>query len=222
MELKRALELHTEYAGSAGIIRVDADDYICLNELNAFFPNKRVDHWLANDATKEFIALIEKTIIPGKSGIIAKRGKRGGTWAHHLIAFEFAMWLSAEFKLKVYQEYIEGRQNKQDWNIKRILAASNYKFMCDSVKADHDPAKPYHFSNEARMLNTIVFGEPSFDRDQATEDQLDAIAWLEGRNGALIDYGLDYSERKSSLTKMYREKYLSKVGRIESASSASE
>ena len=70
MELKRALELRTEYAGSAGVIRVDSQDYVCLNEMAAFFPNKRLDHWLANDTTKDFISLIEKTIIPGKSGII--------------------------------------------------------------------------------------------------------------------------------------------------------
>ena len=212
MELKRALELRTEYAGNAGVIRVDGNDYICLNEMLAFFPQKRLDHWLNNDSTNEFIALVEKSIIPGKSGIIAKRGKGGGTWAHHLIAFELATWLSPEFKLKVYQEYIDGRQTKQDWNIKRILAANEFKLMCEAIKNDHENPKPYHFSNEALMLNEIVFGvREAAVRDSATEQQLDAISWLESRNGAYIELGMGYQERKTVLAGLYNSKYLPKI-----------
>lgn len=203
MELKRALELRTEYAGSAGVIRVDSQDYVCLNEMLAFFPSKRLDDWQRNESTKEFVALIEKTIIPGKSGIIAKRGKGGGTWAHQLIAFELAMWLSPEFKLKVYLEYTKGTQRKENWNIKRIMAANNYKLMCDAIKKDHEEPKPYHFSNEARMINTIAFGIPDFDRGTATEEQLDRISWLESRNGAYMELAMDYQTRKEKLAELY-------------------
>lgn len=212
MELKRALELHTEYAGNTGVIRIDANEYVCLNEMLAFFPNKSMDKWMKSEHTKEYSAAVENEYkLPPNGGIITRRGKNGGTWAHPMIAFEFATWLSPEFKIKVYREYIEGTQNKQDWNIKRILAANNYKLMCESVKASHDPAKPYHFSNEARMINGIVFGEPSFDRSIATEDQLDAVSWLESRNGAYIDLEMPYQERKDRLSKMYQSKFIKSI-----------
>jgi hypothetical protein len=209
MELKRALELHTEYAGSVGVIRVDADDYICLNELNAFFPDQRLDVWQKSDKTKNFIACVETEYkLPPNGGIISKRGRNGGTWAHPMIAFEFATWLSPEFKLKVYREYIEGRQHKQDWNIKRILAANNYKMMTDAIKNDHEKPMPYHYSNEALMLNEIVFGVRDKElRDTATEDQLDAIAKLEQHNATMIILDMDYQKRKEKLKEIHNKLY---------------
>lgn len=206
MELKRALELHTEYAGNAGVIRVDKDEYICLNELNSFFPNKRISDWMRTDETKTFIEIVEKTIIAGKCGIIARRGKSGGTWAHHLIAFEFAMWLSPEFKIKVYQEYINGTQNKKDWNIKRIMAANNYKIMCEAIHNDHEKPCQHHYTNEALMINEIVFGvRESAVRDSASEEILDVISLLESYNAGFIEAGMDYQTRKQTI-KMIHEK----------------
>ncbi len=43
-------------------------------------------------------------------GIISKPGNNGGTYAHSDIAFEFATWLSPEFKLYLIQE-LENLQN---------------------------------------------------------------------------------------------------------------
>lgn len=204
MELKRALELRTEYAGSAGVIRVDSQDYVCLNEMLAFFPGRSMDKWAKADHTKEFVLAVEREFqLPPNGGIIAKRGKSGGTWAHPMIAFEFATWLSPEFKLKVYREYTHGTQRKENWNIKRIMAANNYKLMCEAIKKDHEEPKPYHFSNEARMINTIAFGIPDFDRTTATEEQLDRISWLESRNGAYMELAMGYQTRKAKLTELY-------------------
>lgn len=206
MELRRALELRTEYNGVSGMIKC-SDDYICLNDLNAYFPNKRLRDWLANAQTKELIEKVEQFIIAGKSAIIAKKGKGGGTYAHHLIALDFATWLSVEFKLKIYMEYTAGTQHKQDWTMKRILAADNYKLMCRAIEDKHDPVQVYHFSNEALMLNEIVFGVRDGNvRDTATEQQLDDISWLESRNGAYIELGMDYKTRKRTLTEMYAKK----------------
>jgi hypothetical protein len=204
MELKKALQLHTEYSGMQGIIRVGNDDFICLNEMAAFFPYKSLDKWMKAEHAKEFIAAVESSYqLPPNGGIKTKRGNMGGTWAHPMVAFEFATWLSPEFKIKVYREYIEGTQTKKDWNIKRILASNNYKMMCDSIKSAHDEPKPYHYSNESRMINAIIFSEPSFDRDNANESQLEDISWLESRNGACIDLGMDYQQRKAKLTELY-------------------
>jgi len=205
MELKRALELRAEYGGIIGLIKCD-EDYICLNDLNSYFPNKRIQNWMANSETKELIEAIEKTIITGKSAIITKRGKGGGTYAYHLVALDFAAWLSVEFRIKIYQEYINGTQRKQDWNLKRILAAFNYKIMSTAINNAHDPVKTYHYSNEALMLNEIVFGvRESTSRDTATEEQLNEIAMLEGHNATLIEIGMDYQPRKELLMKLYEK-----------------
>lgn len=207
MDLKKALELRMEYAGIAGAVKVE-DGYVCLNDLNAFFPGKRLDHWLSNGQTQELINAVNKRIqIPGKSGIWAKRGNRGGTYAHHLVALDFAAWLSVEFRLQVYEAYTNGTQHKQDWNIKRIMAANGYKLMCNAIAADHEDPKAYHYSNEALMLNELVFGvREAHVRDTATEAQLDDIAWLESRNGAYIELGMDYATRKETLKRMYAKK----------------
>lgn len=206
MELKRALELHTEYNGIAGIVKCDGE-YICLNDLNVYFPNKHIDDWRRTAQTKELIEEVEKTIIPGKCGIMAKRGKGGGTYAHNIIAMDFAMWLSVEFRVKVYVEYMNGTQRKENWNIQRIMAANNYRLMTRSITDAHEKPMPYHYSNEALMLNEIVFGVREGNvRDTASEKQLDDIAWLEGRNGAYIDLGMDYQTRKERLFEMYKKR----------------
>jgi hypothetical protein len=208
MELKRALELRTEYAGQSGVIRIDSNDYVCLNEMLAFFPSKSMDKWAKAEHTREFISAVEAEYkLPPNGGIIAKRGKSGGTWAHPMIAFEFATWLSPEFKIKVYREYIEGTQRKENWNIKRILAANNYKLMCDAIKNDHETPRPYHFSNEALMINEIIFNvRDGHIRENATEKQLEDISWAEKTNGTLIELGMDYQTRKSKLAEMYAKR----------------
>jgi len=206
MNLSKALQLRTEYGNNIGIIKINDDGYICLNDLASFFPNKRLDNWLANDSTKDFIEALEKTLIPGKSGIIAKKGRNGGTYAHQLIAFKFALWMSPEFEIKVYSEYIEGTQHKKDWNIKRILAANNYKMLVKAAKNAHEQPQSYHYSNDALMINEIVFGVRFGDvRDTATEMELDAVADLEARNATLIDLGMEYQERKEKLKMMFEK-----------------
>lgn len=206
MELKRALELHTEYNGISGMVKCDGD-YICLNDLNEYFPNKRIDVWLKTAQTKELIDTIEKNIIPPKGGIITKRGKGGGTYAHNLIAMDFAMWLSVEFRVKVYLEYTQGTQRKENWNIQRIMAANNFRLMTRAITDAHEKPMPYHYSNEALMLNEIVFGKRDKEaRDNATEEQLDGIAWLESRNGAYIEIGMEYQKRKETLIELFTKK----------------
>lgn len=213
MELKKALELQVQYYGHDGTVRVDENGYICLNDLAAYFPNKRIQNWMDNISTKELIEHVDSFLIHSNSSelksLITKRGRhKSGTYAHELIAMDFAAWLSVEFKLNIYQAFIDGTQRKQDWNIKRILAANNYKLMCEAIKNDHEVPKPYHFSNEALMINEIVFGVRDGNvRETATEEQLDAVSWIETRNGAYIEAGMEYQDRKKLLTRLYQEKY---------------
>ncbi len=72
-------------------------------------------------------------------GIISKAGRYGGTFAHRDIAFEFASWISIEFKLnliKVFQRLKEDENNrlKLEWNLQRTLAKLNYHIHTDAIK----------------------------------------------------------------------------------------
>lgn len=209
MKLQKAFELSIEYMGKCDPIRVDEDGFICLTDMVKYYPKKRLDNWMALKSTSDFIGVLENlnTLDPrdlkgGKSTLLKRvRGKyNGGTYADELVALEFASWLSPEFKVTIYRAYQNGTQNKENWNIKRILASFNYKLMSKAVELDHEEPKHYHYSNEARMINKIVFGKHEKDiRDTATERELDLIAKLEGHNATLIGIGLDYQDRKIKL-----------------------
>ncbi|MCP4321775.1 MAG: KilA-N domain-containing protein [Alteromonadales bacterium] len=228
MRLQEAFTMMVEYLGESHPIKVNQDGMICLNDMALYFPKKTLKNWLRTNETKEFIMVIERFLnssnvrdlkgadlpqlkiddfgsrggIPkGLKSISTRRGKyEGGTYAYHTLALEFATWLSPEFKLNVLLAYENGTQNKKDWNIKRILASFNYKIMSKAIRNDHEEPKHYHYSNEARMLNRIVFGKPDKElRDSATEQELDLIAKLEGHNTTMIELGMDYQERKEKL-----------------------
>lgn len=200
MKLIEAFNISVPINSGTAIIRVDRNGYICLTDMAEFFPGKRIDNWKNNDSTREFIDIVEKTIIPGKQGIINKRGKGGGTWAHDLVAFEFAMWLSPEFKLRVYLEYINGTQHKKNWNMQRQLAAFNHRIMTDAIKAKEEDAESSEYAKENMLINRAVFGiHRTGIRDLATEEELDLVAKLEGENGALIAYGLSFEKREEHI-----------------------
>lgn len=205
MKLQKAFEMRVNYLGINETIRVNEDGYICLTDLNKYYPTKRIRDWEGLKATKEFMLTVEEFLNSEDSrslDLIKKQRGRydGGTYAHELIAFEFATWLSPEFKLKVFLDYQNGTQRKENWNIKRILASFNYKLMSKAVELDHEDPKHYHYSNEAKMINKIVFGKHEKDiRDTATEKELDLIAKLEGHNATLIGIGLGYQDRKVKL-----------------------
>ena len=91
------------------IIQVNQSDYISVTNIarhkNPNEPKGIVKNWTRPKTTIEFLGFLEKLHNPGFKGvefavgIISKQGNTGGTYAHKDIAFEFAAWLSAEFKL---------------------------------------------------------------------------------------------------------------------------
>ena len=99
-----------------------------------------------NDAgTNSFVlppqVWIEKT---NAIGIISKSGRYGGTFAHHDIAFEFASWVSVEFKLYLttdYQRLKVEEQKQLGWSAKRELAKINYRIHTDAIKENLIPAQ---------------------------------------------------------------------------------
>ena len=155
-------------------------------------------------------------------GITSKSGRYGGTFAHKDIAFEFASWISIEFKLyiiKEFQRLKEDETNKQkiEWNIQRTLAKVNYHIHTDAIKEKLIPPAlskeqiNYIYASEADMLNMALFGitakqwrdaNPKLDgnvRDYATIEQLVVLSNLESINSVLINEGQKQPQRLQKL-----------------------
>ena len=150
-------------------------------------------------------------------GIISKSGNNGGTYAVSDIAFEFASWLSPEFKLYLIQEFQrlkknEAYQNKIDWHANRILAKANYLVHTDAVKNYivpilTDKQIKYVYAEEADVLNVALFGmtakewrdsNPNLEgniRDYTDIMHLVILSNLENINSELIKQSLNQSER---------------------------
>ncbi len=101
-------------------------------------------------------------------GIISKAGRYGGTYAHKDIAFEFASWISVEFKLYLIKEFqrLKEHETKQfDWNVKRLLTKVNYRIHTDAVKENLIPLEltseqsQLIYASEADVLNMALFGQ---------------------------------------------------------------
>lgn len=221
---------------------------------NAEFPKDVIKNWMRNRSTIEFLGLWEMmhnpyfkgvdfdtfvneagsnsfVMTPQKwiestqaIGIVSRSGNGGGTFAHKDIAFEFASWLSPEFKLYVitdYQRLKNDESNKlsYDWNIKRLITKTNYKIQTDAIKQNLIPEnvslkhQSITYANEADMLNVALFGVTAKEwkqsnptsngniRDNATISQLIVLANLENLNATFIKEGLPQQERLLRLNK---------------------
>jgi hypothetical protein len=158
-------------------------------------------------------------------GIISKSGRYGGTFAHKDIAFEFASWISIEFKLYVIKEFqrLKADENdrlKLEWNLQRTLAKVNYHIHTDAIKENLIPKElskaqiSLVYANEADLLNMALFGftakqwrdaNPEKEgnvRDYATIEQLVVLSNLESINAVLINQGLSQSERLKQLNQI--------------------
>lgn len=156
-------------------------------------------------------------------GLISKSGRYGGgTYAHKDIAFEFASWLSPEFKLYIIKDYQrlkedEGHRLALDCNVKRILAKANYRIHTDAIKMNLIPPElprvqqGYVYADEADVLNVALFGKTAKQwkqenpgvkgnmRDFASIEQLLVLANLENINALLIEQGVPQQERLEKL-----------------------
>jgi len=158
-------------------------------------------------------------------GIISKAGRYGGTYAHKDIAFEFASWISAEFKLyliKEFQRLKEDEIEKQQlgWDIKRTIAKMNYHIHTDAIKNNLIPPNiaknkiPFVYATEGDLLNVALFGttakqwneeNPKLEgnmRDYSTVEQLVVLANLENLNAQFIKQSLSYEERHLKLNEV--------------------
>ena len=157
-------------------------------------------------------------------GITSKSGRYGGTYAHSDIAFEFASWISPEFKLYIIKDYQrlkadESHAKSLDWNIKREITKSNYRIHTDAIKENLIPnLTPQQiackYASEADLINVALFGQTAKQwrnqhseskgniRDEATIEQLIVLANLESLNAEYIREGISPAERLSKLNKI--------------------
>jgi hypothetical protein len=177
---------------------------------------------------------VEKT---NSLGIIAKAGRYGGTYAHKDIAFEFASWISPQFKIyliKEFQRLKEYEQKQLGWDIKRNLAKINYRIHTNAIKENLLPKELDKneinkiYANEADVLNMALFGITAKDwrnknkkgniREYANISQLVCLSNLENLNAHFINDGLSQPERLKKLNmiaisqmKLLSEEYTTKM-----------
>lgn len=171
---------------------------------------KRIDKYLENDDTKEYIAaLCENPNTPKRGDLIrTKRGHAGGTWLHPDLAVHFARWLDVRFSIwcdRQIRSILVGTHPHHTWQRLRHQAASSFKVMNGMLQLVREQqgkvSKPYHFMNEAKLVNGVLTGEfAGADRESMTVDQLDLLAQVEQRSAVLIGCGLPYVERKKLLS----------------------
>ena len=156
-------------------------------------------------------------------GMVSKSGRYGGgTFAHKDIAFEFASWISPEFKLYIIKDYQRLKDDEShrlalDWNVNRVLAKTNYRIHTDAIKETLIPPelpKEQHrfvYADEADVLNVALFGMTAKQwraanpgvkgniRDFATIEQLLVLVNLESMNALLLQQGKSQEERAQFL-----------------------
>jgi len=159
-------------------------------------------------------------------GIVSKTGRYGGTFAHRDIAFEFASWLSAEFKfylIKEFQRLKEEEQKLIGWSAKRELAKINYHIHTHAIKQNLIPAEltpaqtSIVYANEADVLNVAMFGitakqwreaNPELKgniRDYATINELICLSNMENLNAVFINENIPQPERLIKLNQIARQ-----------------
>lgn len=219
---------------------------------NPYEPKDVVKNWLRLRSTIEFLGLWEQlynpafkgvefdtfkneagsnafTLTPQRwiektnaIGIISRSGRGGGTYAHKDIAFEFASWISPEFKLYVIKDYQrlkldESKRLELGWDTKRELSKINYRIHTDAIKEfliTPELTKQeagYKYATEADILNMALFGKTAKQwrnetgnkklnmRDFASVEQLIVLINLESMNADLIRQGLPAKERVQKL-----------------------
>ena len=234
-------DFQSEYISITDIARYKSDD-----------PTAVIQNWMRNRDVIEFLGLWETlhnsnfkplefegfkiraganafTMSPKKwieatdaIGIVSKSGRYGGTYAHSDIAFEFASWISPEFKLYIIKDYkrLKYEENSRlslNWNLNRELSKLNYRIHTEAIKANLIPPEltsaqiSYTYASEADMLNVVLFGKTAKQwkdenqneigniRDQATIYQLLVLSNMESYNAILIQQGTSQAERMKLL-----------------------
>ena len=190
-------------------------------------PNFKVvefDHFRRQAGLPSFVLSVSEWIEQTNAvGIIVKKGRYGGTYAHKDIAFEFGSAISVPFKLYLIEEFQRLKEEEQKalgWSAKRELAKINYHIHTDAIKANLVPEEidQYHrsliYANEADVLNVALFGMTAKEwrdahpddkgniRDYATINQFICLSNMENLNAVFINEGMPQPERLHKLNQI--------------------
>lgn len=216
------------------------------------YPGYVIQNWLRNKGTISFVGLWESIHNPDFNyiefeaikneaglnsfvltpkrwvkttnaiGIVTKGGRYAATYAHKDIAFEFASWISPEFKLYIIEDYqrLKAGENARlslNWNLNREISKLNYRIHTDAIKEKLIPPLltseqiSYTYASEADLLNTVLFGKTAKQwrddnpkksgniRDNVTLYQLLVLANMESYNAIMIKQGKTQVERMNLL-----------------------
>jgi len=175
---------------------------------------------IKNSAGSNSFSLTPKRWIESTNaiGIISKTGRYGGTFAHIDIAFEFASWISPEFKLYLIVEFkrlkhSENKRLKLDWDLQRTISKINYRIHTDAIRDNIIPKEITKqqcnliYANEADLLNVALFGmtakewrdqnphKPGNIRDDVSLEKLVVLSNIESINALLISQNIPQSNR---------------------------
>ncbi len=200
--------------------------------------NQKIEKWISNRSTIDFLGTWEAMHNPNFNypafgeirseswnntftisvtkwkettnaiGIFSKMGKFWWTYAHKDIAFEFASWLSPQFKLYIIKEFQRLKEDEQKnlslWrDVKRLISKANYRIHTDAIKeilVNRTSKQTFLYATEAEMLNIAVFGMTSSKRaeenpkkaqnwnirDDAGVEELTVLSNLEVLNAEMI------------------------------------
>ncbi len=180
---------------------------------------KRPNDFWKQPLNQEYLnALITLTGGNKKSFVRTQKGKYGGTYFHNDLALQFGRWLSPLFGVKLDKWFIKRLREEHERKRARLEAKTGFLPMTEAITGIHDPTKPYHFSNEADMINRIVLGMPSKKfkeqmgvenvRDGATAAQLAELNNLQIVNTGLIKIGMSFHDRKEHLIKCHNHELI--------------
>lgn len=194
---------------------------------NHDFNRVEFDTFKNEAGTNAFVLTPQKWIEKTRAiGIVSRAGRYGGgTFAHKDIAFEFATWISPEFKLYLIKEFqrLKLEENERlalGWDTKRMLTKINYRIHTDAIQKHIIPEKIKKneaniiFANEADVLNKALFGMTAKEwrdknpklagniRDYSDVTQLICLANLESLNAELIRQKLSQGERLIKLNEI--------------------
>ncbi len=220
---------------------------------NVIDPNGVIANWMRNRNTIEFLGIWETLNNPGFNplefegfrqeaglnaftmsptrwieatnaiGLVCQAGRYGGTYAYSDIAFEFASWISVEFRLYLVKEFQRLKADEQKllgWSAKRELSKINYRIHTDAIRHHLIPEEVAReqasiiYAEEADVLNVALFGmtakqwreaNPNLKgniRDYATINELICLLNMENINAVLINDGIPQGERLIKLNQI--------------------
>ena len=190
-------------------------------------PNFKVvefDHFRMSAGLPSFVLSASEWIERTNAvGIIVKKGRYGGTYAHKDIAFEFGSAISVPFKLYLIEEFQRLKTEEQKllgWSAKRELSKINYRIHTDAIKTHLLPAEitreqaSYVYADEADVLNVAMFGKTARQwreenpdlkgniRDYASINELICLSNMENLNAVFIEQDMPQSERLVKLNQI--------------------